>query len=91
MKPILTIMAVLALAVAGPACGDDKKGGEKSAGAEAPKPDPKPVEPATDKAPPPEEEAAVPTAEDFEEEADKGITPDTLEKDVTAIEAELDE
>ncbi len=89
MKPILTILAALALSLVGPACGEDKKGvGEKSAGPPpaAKQADPKPAEPAPDPAP---EEAAVPTTEDFEEEAEKQITEDGLEKEVEKLEAEV--
>jgi len=92
MKPILTIVAVLTLAVAGPACGEDKKGGGESSAGPAEKPvDPPAAAPTPEPEPEPaaEQEAAVPTAEDFEEDAEKEITEDGLETEVKKLEAEV--
>lgn len=89
MKALFVI--IVAVAFAGGACS--KKQSDKPAAADA-----APAAPtaAADAAPPAidagsEEAEAIPTAEDFEEEAAAAVTEKNLAKELEAIEAELGE
>jgi PBP1b-binding outer membrane lipoprotein LpoB len=81
MKRIIPVLFIAALAVG---C---KKKEENQAPTPAPteQPAPKPVEPT----PEPQPEADLPTAADFEVEANEQITDENLEKELSAIEAEI--